>query len=153
MPLAAKGNLPVRFVVMISTPTVPTAVQLAYQTLTGSGVSTCLTLSNAAQITRDHAPRTWFDPAPAIAALDARGLWIYGAADPLTPFDESMQVLDRMKAKRDFTVKLAPRAGHELNVVPHDTEDERLLSTGISPAAIEWLRGWLRENAREASAG
>lgn len=146
IPLAARGNKAVRFVVMISTPTVPVAVQLAYQTLDGDGV-TCLSIADAGRVTRDHAPRTGYDPAPAIAALDVPGLWIYGSSDPLVPFAESMGILEGMK-KRDFTVKLAPGAGHELFVVAHDTEDERQLSRGVSAVAIEALRTWLRAQAR-----
>ncbi len=61
-----------------------------------------------------------------------------------------MAILDGMK-KRDFTVKLAPSAGHELFVVAHDTEDERQLSRGVSPVAVEALRAWLREQARGSS--
>ncbi len=146
VPLAASGNPAVRFVIMISAPTVPTATQLAYQTLNGDAVS-CLPLGESARLTREFAPRTGVDPAPRIAALDVPGLWIYGGSDPLTPFEQSMTVLERMK-KRDFTIKLAPTSGHELNVVVHDTEDERLVSSGISPVAIEALRAWLRERAR-----
>lgn len=146
VPLAARANKAVRFIVMISAPAVPTAAQLAYQTLNGDAV-TCLTIADASRVTRDHAPRTGSDPAPAIAALDVPGLWIYGGSDPLVPFAESMAILDRMK-KRDFTVKLAPGAGHELFVVAHDTEDERQLSRGLSPFAVEALRAWLRDQAR-----
>lgn len=146
VPFAARANHAVRFVVMISTATVPTSVQLAYQTLTGDAVS-CLSIEEAARVARDHAPRNGTDPAPEIAALDVPGLWIYGSADPLIPFAESIAILEGMK-KRELTVKLAPNAGHELYVVTHDTEDERLLSPGISPVAIEALHAWLREHAR-----
>jgi dienelactone hydrolase len=145
VPSAARGNKAVRFIVMISSPTVPTAVQLAYQALNGDAVS-CLSLAEAGRVARDHAPRTGSDPAPAIASLDIPGLWIYGSSDPLAPFAESMAILDAMK-KRNFTLKLAPRAGHELFLVDHDTEDERQLSPGISPVAIETLRAWLHEQA------
>jgi hypothetical protein len=41
-----------------------------------------------------------------------------------------------------------PKAGHELNVVVHDTEDERQMSRGVSPVAIETLRAWLRQRTR-----
>lgn len=145
VPQAALRNERVRFVIMISSPTVPTAVQLAYQTLNGDAIS-CLSLSEAARVTRDHAPRTGVDPAQAIAALNVPGLWIYGSSDPLIPFAESISVLERMK-KRGFTVRLAPNAGHELNVVTHDTEDERQLSPGMSPMAIDTLHTWLRTHA------
>lgn len=146
VPQAAAGNERVRFVIMISTPTVPTGAQLAYQALNGDAVS-CLSLSEAARVTHHHAPRTGVDPAQAIAALDVPGLWIYGSSDPLVPFADSMSVLERMK-KRDFTVNLVPNAGHELFVVEHDTEEERQRSPGMSPMAIESLHAWLRDHAR-----
>lgn len=145
VPLAATGNERVRFVIMVSTPTVPVGVQLAYQTLNGDAVN-CLPLSESARITHDHAPKTGVDPGPAIAALNVSGLWLYGASDPLIPFTDSMSALERMK-KRDFTVKLVPNAGHELWVVTHDTEEERQLAPGMSPVAIETLHAWLRSHA------
>jgi len=148
-PQAAKGNERVRFLVMISTPTVSTGVQLAYQTLGGDAVS-CLSIDDAARVTHDHAPRTGPDPGPAIAALDVPALWIYGGSDPLVPFADSMEVLERMK-KRDFTVKLVPGAGHELLLVTHDTEDERQLAPGMSPLAVEAVHTWLRARPRGRS--
>jgi hypothetical protein len=102
IPLAAKGNPAVRFVVMMSSPTVPTAVQLAYQTLTGDAVS-CLSIADAARVVHDHAPRTGFDSAPVVAGLGVPGLWIYGGSDPLIPVTESMATLEGMKTRDPVT--------------------------------------------------
>jgi dienelactone hydrolase len=145
VPQAAAGNETVRFVIMMSTPTIPVGIQLAYQALNGDALS-CLPLAESARVARDYAPRMGVDPAAAIAALNVPGLWIYGSSDPLIPFDQSIAVLEQMK-KKDFTVKLSPGAGHELFLVTHDTEDERQLSPGMSPVTIETLRAWLRAHA------
>ena len=53
-----------------------------------------------------------------------------------------------MTRNHDFTVKLAPNAGHELYLVRRDSEDERQLSTGLSPVVLDTLRSWLREHVR-----
>jgi hypothetical protein len=64
----------------------------------------------------------------------------------LIPFQESMRVLDTLKAGHDFTTFVAPNAGHELNVLPSDVEEERETSPGLSPEGLAVLGRWLDEH-------
>lgn len=141
VPLAAKKSKAVRFFILMSGPTVNTSVELAFSALVGDGRS-CVPIEAADRIAHDHAPRTGFDPAPTIAALDVPGLWLYGAKDSSIPVPSSMRVLEPLRKKRDFEVVSVPDAGHELYRVRRDTEEERLVSVGISRAALDAIRDW-----------
>jgi uncharacterized protein len=141
-PLAMQRNPAVRFFALISPPAVPTATSLAYESLLGGGPA-CMPIDTADRLVHEHAPRSGVDPAPLLAALAIPALFLYGSVDPQVPFQESMRVLERIKDGHDFTVKLAPTAGHELYLVQHDDADERQLSPGLSPVAVETLRRWL----------
>jgi dienelactone hydrolase len=143
VPLAAKKTKAVRFTVLMSGPTVNTTVELAFSALAGDGGDSCLPIAEADRVAREHAPRTGFDPAPVIAAQDVPGLWLYGAVDGNIPVPSSVMVLEPMKKTHDFAVVVVPGAGHELYQVTRDAEDERLLSRGIAPAALEGVRAWL----------
>jgi pimeloyl-ACP methyl ester carboxylesterase len=110
-------------------------------------------IDEADRVAHDHAPRTGFDPAPTIAALDVPGLWIYGALDSSIPVPSSIRVLAQLKKNHDFDTVVVPGAGHELYRVPRDTEDERLLSAGISPVALDAIRSWLTRRVTTKTGG
>jgi pimeloyl-ACP methyl ester carboxylesterase len=41
-------------------------------------------------------------------------LWLFGSADDTTPVEESLAVLDHLKAEgHDITVRVLPDAGHD----------------------------------------
>jgi uncharacterized protein len=142
IPLAAKKSKAIRFFILMSGPSVHTTVELAFSALVGNGDS-CMSIEEADRVAHDHAPRTGFDPAPMIAALEVPGLWVYGALDASIPVPASMRVLEALRKKHDFDVTLIPEAGHELYRVRRDIEEERQLSTGISPVALDAVRSWL----------
>src|SRR5439155_666044 len=56
-----------------------------------------------------------FDPLPYLRQLTVPGLWEFGTADQRTPVDESISILDSVKADgKDITVAIFPNAGHGL---------------------------------------
>jgi pimeloyl-ACP methyl ester carboxylesterase len=130
----------------MSGPSVHTTIELGFSALVGDN-SSCMSIEEADHVARDHAPRTGFDPAPTIASLDVPGLWIYGALDSSIPVPSSIRVLESLRERHDFEIVLVPNASHELYRVRRDTEDERLLSTGMSPVALEALRSWLTRHS------
>jgi pimeloyl-ACP methyl ester carboxylesterase len=59
--------------------------------------------------------RSGSDPRPYLEQLRIPALWLYGTADREVPVDQSVALLDRLKAQgNDFTVVTFPGAGHGL---------------------------------------
>ena len=72
-------------------------------------------------------------------------LWLYGSADREVPVDQSVALLDRLKAQgKDFTVVTFPAAGHGL-----------LDSPPTDPQApttfVDWVRQMVRAEAEKGS--
>jgi pimeloyl-ACP methyl ester carboxylesterase len=64
------------------------------------------------------------------------GLWLFGSADDKTPVQESVAVLDQLRASRhDITVRVFPDAGHGLLDVPP-----------TAPAAPTTLITWIEQH-------
>ena len=67
---------------------------------------------------RDAGP-SGYDPLPDLERMTMPGLWLFGSADQTTPVEESIAVLDRLKAEgHNITVHVFPGAGHGLLDVP-----------------------------------
>jgi hypothetical protein len=50
-----------------------------------------------------------FDPLPHLQRMTMPSLWLFGAADDRTPVEESVTVLDELKADgHDITVRVSP---------------------------------------------
>jgi dipeptidyl aminopeptidase/acylaminoacyl peptidase len=60
-----------------------------------------------------------FDPLPYLRQLTVPSMWEFGTADVRTPVDESVAILDKLKAGgKDITVTVFPNAGHGLMDTP-----------------------------------
>jgi pimeloyl-ACP methyl ester carboxylesterase len=88
-----------------------------------------------AEISRrlEKAGASGFDPLPDLQRMTIPGLWEFGTADDRTPVEESIAILDRLKAAgRDITIQVFPNAGHGLlDVPPTDAY--------APPAMIKWI--------------
>jgi dipeptidyl aminopeptidase/acylaminoacyl peptidase len=74
-----------------------------------------------------------FDPLPYLKQLTVPGLWEFGTADDRTPVDESIAVLDGLKAGgKDITVAVFPDAGHGLLDTPPTDPN-------AGPTMIRWI--------------
>jgi len=74
-----------------------------------------------------------FDPLPYLQQLSVPALWEFGTADDRTPVDESIAILDGLKAAgRDVTVVTFPNAGHGLLDTPPS-------DPGAGPAMVRWI--------------
>ena len=61
------------------------------------------------------------------------GLWEFGTADDRTPVDETIAILDRLKATgKNITSLVFPNAGHGLLDVPPTAAE-------APPAMIKWI--------------
>ena len=155
IPLAASSSKDIRFVVVASGPTVPTSLEALHSDLMADGAQGTSYSLEQADVLVQKAPRTGFDPAPAIEALRVPGLWIYGALDTSIPVPECLRTLERIRALRpgDLEVVTIPAAGHSLYEVPRDLEAEVLFSPGFANGVIPKIRAWLRARGLASAPG
>ena len=146
MPLAAKREPGIRFLVVFSGSAVTADENDLYQTLAGEG-DRPQRMTNAAIDARvEGAHLGGVDPAPWIAALRIPALWLYGALDHIVPPRLSSKRLAALAAKpgRDFTVWTFPRANHALVETKTGLTSEMLRSDryarGMFPRVGAWLR-------------
>jgi alpha-beta hydrolase superfamily lysophospholipase len=82
-----------------------------------------------------------FDPVPDIRRLAVPGLWLYGTADTQVPPEQSIAILNRLKAEgKDITVVTFPGAGHGLLDIP-PTDPDAL------PRMVRWIEAHLHASA------
>ncbi len=82
-----------------------------------------------------------FDPVPDIRRLTVPGLWLYGTADTQVPPEQSIAILNRLKAKgNDITIVTFPGAGHGLLDTP-PTDPNAL------PTMVQWIAAHVHAGA------
>lgn len=121
----------VAFVALASAPTVPERTANLYERL-ASGEEGQLSRDEIARRLTEASP-SGFDPLPYLQRMTMPSLWLFGAADDRTPVEESVTILDEVKADgHDITVRVFPAAGHGLLDVPPTAPD-------APPTLIEWI--------------
>ncbi len=85
------------FVALASAPTIAERTSNLYERL-AAGEEGELSRREIADRLRDEGSRG-YDPKPDLAAMTMPGLWEFGTADEHTPVEESVQVLDELKAQ------------------------------------------------------
>jgi uncharacterized protein len=124
------------FVALASAPTVPERTANLYERL-ANGEEGVLSRDEIARRLRDAGP-SGYDPLSDLERMTMPGLWLFGSADQATPVEESVAVLDRLKAEgHDITVRVFPGAGHGLLDVPPT-------APGAPAALITWVLDQVR---------
>ncbi|HEY9376160.1 MAG TPA: prolyl oligopeptidase family serine peptidase [Jiangellaceae bacterium] len=124
------------FVALASAPTVPERTANLYERL-AHGEEGELSRDEIASRLQD-AGSDGFDPLPDLQHMTMPGLWLFGSADDVTPVEESVEVLDHLKADgHDVTVEVFPDAGHGLLDVPPAASD-------APPTLIAWVSNHVR---------
>ena len=79
-----------------------------------------------------------FDPLTALAKVHCPVLGVFGELDPYTPAQRTKENMQRVLANaghKDFTLKIFPKAGHSLSVLPEKNR--------MAPGVFGTLRTWL----------
>ena len=110
------------FVALASAPTVSERTANLYERL-ASGEKGTLSREEISRRLR-KAGSSGYDPLPDLQRMTMPGLWLFGSADDKTPVQESVAVLDQLRASRhDITIRVFPDAGHGLLDVPPTAPD------------------------------
>ncbi|QNK64085.1 alpha/beta fold hydrolase [Pedobacter sp. PAMC26386] len=118
IPMAAKKNSNVSFMILFSGPVITTLEQLRFQfyTLGNSRFWETHTEAEALEHVRSDADRYQFastDPQDALARLSIRGLWLFGGKDVQVPVHLSIEHLNALKAQgKPYDYQLFPELGH-----------------------------------------
>lgn len=137
IPMAAKKNKKVRFMILFSGPVVTTLEQLRFQFYTEgkSRFWDTHTEAEAREHIHNDPDKYQFiatDPVDALSKLSIPGLWLFGGKDVQAPVGLSIEHLNELKAKgKSYEYQLFPELGH---------------NTGFSKSpeagsfAIQWIR-------------
>jgi uncharacterized protein len=135
VPLAAKADPDIKFMVLWSGPLATTHEQLRFQDLTQQQPDfwdhhTEAQVRQSLSVTGDdHIPFGDTDPRDALKDLSIPGLWLFGGRDIYVPVTLSIERLRALMAQgKRFEFKLFPASGHDL-----DEKD-------AFPATIEWIK-------------
>lgn len=138
IPLAASQSADVAFIAILSGPTVSVGEEIYYSRLTGDDAGSPSDLSDAeisAKLRDFNSPRG-FDPVPSLKAMQAPGIWIYGARDRSIQVAECIEIMDRLiEEGKDFTYKLHPQGNHGL----------RDVVTGERLPAFDQILEWMQQ--------
>jgi uncharacterized protein len=144
-PLAAVGSSAVRFIMLLSGPTVSVDQQDLFYQLTGGGDGPATESDAQIHAALAHSQPTGYDPVPAISAMTVPGLWLYAATDRQVPEQESVAILDRLSAEKPhaFTHVVFPTGTHTMFDSPHGQNAEIDAGSGYIPGLIPAVLGWL----------
>ena len=137
IPLAAKRNPTVTFIVLFSGPVVTAREQLRFQFYTQGDRAfwDTHTEADARQHTLNDPDKYVFDdtdPRDALAGLSIRGLWLYGGKDIQAPVQLSIEHLDALKARgKPYAYQVFPTLGHNLTSAD--------LNEPVA-AAVQWIK-------------
>jgi pimeloyl-ACP methyl ester carboxylesterase len=137
IPIAAKNNNDVSFMILFSGPVVTTLEQLRFQFYTQGNSSfwATHTETEAREHISSDPDRYQFagtDPRDALATLSIRGLWFFGGKDVQIPVRLSIEHLDVLKAQgKPFEYQVFPALGHNTSF---------LKSHGPVSIAIQWIK-------------
>jgi dienelactone hydrolase len=118
IPLAAKNNMLVEFLVLFSGPTVTTLEQLRFQFYTNGKTDfwDSHSESNAREHIMNDSDRYQFkstDPKVALSTLSIPGLWLFGEKDIQIPVKLCIEQINTLKAQgKPFEYTLFPSLGH-----------------------------------------
>jgi dipeptidyl aminopeptidase/acylaminoacyl peptidase len=122
------------FLALASAPTVSERTANLYERLAG-GEKGRLSREEISRRLAKAGP-SGYDPLPDLQRMAMPGLWLFGSADDKTPVQESVAVLDRLRASgHDIDVRVFPDAGHGLLDVPP-----------TAPAAPTTLISWIEQH-------
>jgi uncharacterized protein len=134
IPLAARMNPKVKFIVLFSGPAVTTHEQMRFQEL-AKGQPDFWNHYSEAKIRNwvesgpDRFSFTDTDPTDSLRALVIPGLWLYGRRDVIVPVELSTERLERLiREGKPFRYRVLSNYGHKLN--------ERV----VLPIMIEWIK-------------
>jgi pimeloyl-ACP methyl ester carboxylesterase len=140
IPIAAKNNPKVSFMVLFSCPVVTTLEQLRFQFYT-QGKSNFWETHTEAEARKhinsdpDRYQFTTTDPRDALATLSIQGLWLFGGKDVQIPVQLSIEHLDALKTKgKPYTYQLFPALGHNT-------------SFSKSPEPVNMAMQWIKANS------
>ncbi|TCV97720.1 hypothetical protein EC912_101737 [Luteibacter rhizovicinus] len=137
IPLAAKNNRTVKFMVLFSGPVVSAREQLRFQFFTQGNRAfwDTHTEADAREHISNDPDKYQFadtDPRDTLAKLSIRGLWLFGGRDVQAPVRLSIEHLDVLKAQgKPYEYRVFPTLGH--NVAFTDLSDP-------VTAAVQWIK-------------
>lgn len=137
IPMAAKANNKIKFMVLFSCPVVTTLEQLRFQFYTNgdSKFWDTHTEADARKHISSDADRYQFaatDPRDALSALSIPGLWLFGGRDIQIPVGLSTERLNLLKASgKAYQYQLFPELGH-------NTSSSK--SPETTSFAIQWIK-------------
>ena len=149
VPKAAVDSQHVAFIALASAAVLPYDQVKAYAELTGGsgGDEPFPSKEQIAERLQSTDP-SGSDPKPYLEQLRIPALWLYGTADREVPVDQSVALLNTLKAQgKDFTVVTFPDAGHGLlDSPPTDPQAPTII--------VEWVeRGSTRKLPSVRSSG
>jgi dienelactone hydrolase len=146
MPLAASREPAIRFLVLISGPTVTTGEQQTYQDLTTEGKTTPTQSPGEILAEVRRVGPSGFDPLPSIRSLAIPAVWLFGAIDQHIPASLSVERLAPIASdpKHDFGYVVFPGADHFLLESEHGLIAEDLRSSRYAAGLFSSVDGWLR---------
>jgi len=87
-----------------------------------------------------------YDPLPALHAVAAPSLWIFGARDATVPTARCASVLESLKAEhKDVTVRMFPNATHALWTAP---AVQSFQWPGLAPGYVDAVKEWVSSRIR-----
>jgi dienelactone hydrolase/tetratricopeptide (TPR) repeat protein len=152
LPMVAARSADVSFAVVVSGPTVTVGQEGLYSRLTGDDPGGPGKLSRAEIARRMRASqREGFDPAPYLERMRIPTLWLYGGLDQSIPAEPSIAVLQRLERQgHPFTIKLFPRASHQMLESVTGKQDESARLTRFVPGYFASELDWVLRRVRLA---
>ena len=114
IPMATELSQDVRFIILLSGPTVTTAEANFFNSTASDASLSMEDLSK--RLKTFEKPVGDIDPLPYLEQFDGPGLWLYGAEDRVVPAAESAAILENLVqgSQKPFTVKIYKDGDHKL---------------------------------------
>jgi dienelactone hydrolase len=146
-PVAATRTPLVRYLVMITAPTVSVHEEGAWSRWRGDDAATALASRPDAERMMDTVASRGVDARAPLGVLEIPGLWLFGADDNSIPSLKSVHVLDSLRthAGRAYASVMVPGAGHLLFV------RDRGAVPRVAPATWATLVEWLNRTVDRQS--
>ncbi|MEL7121597.1 MAG: prolyl oligopeptidase family serine peptidase [Bacteroidota bacterium] len=124
MPIAAKMDNSVRFIVSLSGPTVSVGVENYFSSLTREYMSPPgISIEEADKELSNFSGDPLYDPVPILEELQTNILWQFGTHDRSVPVSECIRVLEKLN-KTNFDIKVVQHVGHgSTNIHTGEYED------------------------------
>lgn len=140
VPLAIQRRGRASFAILVSAPATTVGQTNTWKDFSGGGAyaPSASPAEMEAAVRADH---SGYDPAPALAALQAPTLWLLGSNDRTVPTHICAEILATMN-KPNFTVHMLP-TGHGLLVNPTGLGADDGRSPGLAPDLVPTITDWL----------